>query len=159
MSCVTIYLSCATVASSLPKALQGESELEEAPQVFDQQFGMEVKLKTKLVLFVPHNKIQKRRMTLQKTMTSVDSVEDYLQLMQSRGWSISSYRLTPSLPQYRKCRCCWLPCCRKECSRREWSKDEPSCRKCTDKATWAFLVAAQARLCQTIGKFRRWTPS
>ena len=94
------------------------------------QFGMEVQLKTKLVMFSPHQKIQKRRMTLRKTMTSAASVEDYLHQMESRGWVVEPYRLTPTLPKFIKCKTCRSPGCRKYFSRQQWSSDEPECKSC-----------------------------
>jgi len=96
---------------------------------------MEVKLQTKLTLFVPKRPVQHRHYTLRRHVVSFASVDDFEKAMEDLGWLVRrpTFRDTRV---FKKCRCCNHPKPRREFGNRQWQRDDGcrSCKSCTSRA-------------------------
>lgn len=123
---------------------------------------MEVTLRTKLVMFVPHRKMQRRIMVLKRTAASVQSVDDFLEEYKQKGWTVQKFAVKPCLPKYKKCPDCWQPKTKKEFSSHQWSKIKPKCRCCTqaraDEQKEEAIVKKAQRAAEFIARFVPPTP-
>ena len=98
---------------------------------------MEVRLQTKLAMFVAGRTVRRACMVLHRTTVSVGSCEDFMTLMKSRGWVVRQEPYRPRGPEptaapypYKYCGSCSSTKHRREYANRKWAGPTPTCKSC-----------------------------
>merc|ERR1711998_764815 len=100
---------------------------------FFQQFGMEVKLQTKISCYVPDRKVQSRCLVLRRTTTSMVSIDELVNDLEHRGWVVRTRR-PHQLPTSKQCASCQgYRQTRRYFAHRQWKRSSPICKHCTKK--------------------------
>ena len=91
-----------------------------------------MKLQTKLTLFLPSKRVQRRHYTLHRCASSFASIDDIASEMHRRGWVDRGPVKSRTPPTFKKCFGCGArDKTKKNFARNQWLREEPRCRSCT----------------------------